>query len=111
MGGTDILVGAETDKHVCSTPHLPYDKALAMQSRRMSVRGVCSMDDGLDSDDFDEVGPRPDKSFSDEQLWLEVDSYVQRFEEAWQKGGRPNVDDFLPSGDRRLLPRRLDRAR
>ena len=77
------------------------ERPLATQSRRMSVWGGCSMDDGLDGADLDEDEGRPDKSFSDEQLWLEVDSYIQRFEEAWQKGARPNIDDFLPSGDRR----------
>jgi hypothetical protein len=28
--------------------------------------------------------------------WEQVDAYVQRFEEAWQKGGRPAIGDFLP---------------
>ena len=30
------------------------------------------------------------------ETWEQVDAYVQRFEEAWHKGGRPAIDDFLP---------------
>jgi serine/threonine protein kinase/formylglycine-generating enzyme required for sulfatase activity len=58
-----------------------------------------------DGDDFADDEESPETSFSDEQLWQEVDSYVQRFEEAWQKGGQPNIDDFLPPGDRPALYR------
>ena len=29
---------------------------------------------------------------------LLVDACVQRFEKAWQNGGRPAIDDFLPQG-------------
>jgi hypothetical protein len=28
--------------------------------------------------------------------WETIDAFVKRFEEAWQKGGRPAIDDFLP---------------
>ena len=59
----------------------------------------------LDGDDFDEDEERPDKSFSDEQLWQEVDSFIQRFEEAWQIGGRPNINAFLPSDSQPALYR------
>src|SRR5271165_1432442 len=38
----------------------------------------------------------------DVELWRKVDDFVQRFEEAWQKGGRPQIDDFLPVGPERL---------
>ena len=30
------------------------------------------------------------------EIWQEVDALVQRFEKAWQNGGRPAIDDFLP---------------
>src|SRR5207253_6520367 len=30
------------------------------------------------------------------EIWHQVDAYVQRFEKAWQSGGRPVIDDFLP---------------
>jgi len=29
-----------------------------------------------------------DDRSSDDEMWLKVDPFVQRFEEAWQKGGR-----------------------
>src|SRR5262249_11219571 len=35
-----------------------------------------------------------------------VDAFVQPFEEAWQKGGEPSIDDFLPKDG----PMRLHRA-
>ncbi len=63
------------------------------------------MADSLNGDDFDETGQKPDRSFADEQLWHEVDSVVRRFEEVWQNGGRPNIDDFLPREDRPSLYR------
>jgi hypothetical protein len=28
--------------------------------------------------------------------WQRVDAFVQRFEEAWQKGARPAIEAFLP---------------
>src|ERR1700693_849495 len=28
--------------------------------------------------------------------WQEIDALVGPFEKAWQKGGRPAIDDFLP---------------
>ena len=31
-----------------------------------------------------------------EESWQHVDAFVQRFEEAWQKGGTPAIEDFLP---------------
>ncbi len=31
------------------------------------------------------------------ETWQQVDVHVQRFEEAWQKGGRPAIADFLPA--------------
>jgi serine/threonine protein kinase/formylglycine-generating enzyme required for sulfatase activity len=43
-----------------------------------------------------------DGSGFDEELYRAVDEFVQRFEEAWQKGGRPQIDDFLPEGPERL---------
>src|SRR5207253_451249 len=30
------------------------------------------------------------------EIFHQVDAYVQRFEKAWQSGGRPAIDDFLP---------------
>src|SRR5438270_12211725 len=30
------------------------------------------------------------------EIWHQVDACVQRFEKAWQSGGRPLIDDFLP---------------
>src|SRR5437879_5475258 len=31
-----------------------------------------------------------------EEIYHQVDVYVQRFEKAWQSGDRPVIDDFLP---------------
>src|SRR5438105_4717570 len=47
------------------------------------------------------AGPanRPDK-----EIWQEVDAVVQRFEKAWQSGGRPAIDDFLPRDGPDRLP-------
>jgi serine/threonine protein kinase/tetratricopeptide (TPR) repeat protein len=33
------------------------------------------------------------------KTWQRVDDVVQRFEKAWQMGGRPAIDDFLPKDD------------
>src|SRR5438132_12505112 len=56
-----------------------------------------------DEDDYGEAEGRPTKNVSEEELWQEMDPFVQRFEEAWQKGGRPNIDDFLPTDCRTRL--------
>src|SRR5438270_1244266 len=47
------------------------------------------------------AGPasRPDK-----EIWQEVDGVVQRFEKAWENGGRPAIDDFLPHDGPDRLP-------
>src|SRR5437870_3555710 len=38
------------------------------------------------------------------ERWHQVDVFVQRFEKAWQSGGRPIIDDFLPKdGPARLV--------
>src|SRR4029077_18683070 len=38
-----------------------------------------------------------------QEIWQRVDVFVQRFEEAWERGSRPAIDDFLPKeGPERL---------
>ena len=32
----------------------------------------------------------------EKETWQQVDAYLHRFEEAWQNGGRPAIEDFLP---------------
>ena len=40
---------------------------------------------------------------SAKDTWQRVDAFVRRFEEAWQNGGQPAIDDFLPkNGPERL---------
>jgi hypothetical protein len=46
------------------------------------------------------------------EKWLLIDAFVQPFEQAWQRGGRPAIDDFLPrdSPDRLAVLKELVRV-
>ena len=63
-----------------------------------SAGSLAKKEGGWSMASADEPASQPAKD-----KWLLVDACVQRFEKAWQSGGRPAIDDFLPQdGPERL---------
>src|SRR5262249_1472724 len=100
----DLLVyNAEYTALQSSIPnHLSHSSTILYLSRPESlclVRGACPMN-----------GPLPQEHTADLSVLHRIDVLCDQFEDAWQKGKKPRIEDYLtqvPEAERSTLLRHL----